>query len=101
MAFDPQGNVCYVAFDDSTKVYQLDVEDKKPKILDVIEKPYRIVMDFGVSKDGAHIYCLDSNGFLGNAGGDPSAAAKAKTNTLYLEHLETEKINFDPKKAVP
>lgn len=57
-------------------------------------------MDFGVSNDGSHIYCLDSNGFLGNAGGDPSVAAKAKTNTLFLEHIETEKINFDPKKAV-
>ena len=43
-----------------------------------------MVSDLQISADGAQLYCLDSNCFLGNAGGDPSAAAKMKTNQLYL-----------------
>ena len=55
-------------------------------------------MDMQISADGNHLYCLDSNGFLGNIGGDPSAAAKLKTNELYLQYIQTDHINFDPKK---
>ena len=51
-----------------------------------------------ISDDGENLYCLDSNGFLGNIGGDPSAAAKMKTNELYLCHMPTAEINFDPRK---
>ena len=55
-------------------------------------------MDLQISDDGENVYCLDSNGFLGNIGGDPSAAAKIKTNELYLQHMSTSAINFDPRK---
>ena len=33
--------VCFVGFDDSTKAYQLDVENGRPLLLDYIAKPYR------------------------------------------------------------
>ena len=51
-----------------------------------------------MSEDGENLYCLDSNGFLGNIGGDPSAAAKMKTNELYLLHIPISEVNFDPRK---
>ena len=54
-----------------------------------------------ISSDGNNLYCLDSNCFLGNAGGDPSAAAKLKTNQLYLQHMEISRINFDPRVRAP
>ena len=83
LCFNKTGEATMVAFDDCTRVYQLDVE-VKPRLLDIIQKPYRMVMDMQISDDGDNLYCLDSNGFLGNIGGDPSAAAKMKTNELYL-----------------
>ena len=55
-----------------------------------------MVADLNISADGSQLYCLDSNCFLGNAGGDPSAAAKMKTNQLYLQHIDVSKVNFDP-----
>lgn len=79
LCFNPAGEACFVAYDDCTRVYNLD-EEVKPRLLDVIQKPYRMVTDLKMSQDGKQLYCLDSNCFLGNAGGDPSAAAKMKTN---------------------
>mmetsp|Transcript_11609 Transcript_11609/g.15728 ORF Transcript_11609/g.15728 Transcript_11609/m.15728 type:complete len:138 (-) Transcript_11609:1099-1512(-) len=79
LCFTPSGEECFVAYDDGTRIYRLDNETR-PILLDVIQKPYRMVSDLQVSSDGSQLYCLDSNCFLGNAGGDPSAAAKIKTN---------------------
>ena len=87
LCFNSSGESCFVAYDDCTKVYLLD-DEIKPKLLDVITKPFRQVMDLKISSDGKQPYCLDSNGFLGNPGGDPAiAAAQSKTNTLFMQHI--------------
>ena len=96
LAFNGSGESCFVAYDDCTKVYLLD-DEVKPKVLDIIAKPYRMVMDLKLSNDGKQLYCLDSNGFLGNPGGDPAiAAAQSKTNVLFMQHIDVDKINFNP-----
>ena len=79
LCFNPAGEACFVAYDDCTRVYNLD-EEVKPRLLDVIQKPFLMATDLKMSQDGKQLYCLDSNCFLGNAGGDPSAADKMKTN---------------------
>lgn len=38
--FDHDGIACYVAFDDCTKVFFMD-DEVKPRLLDIIAKPYR------------------------------------------------------------
>ena len=99
LCFNSSGESCFVAYDDCTKVYLLD-DEVKPKVLDILQKPYRMVMDLQLSSDGNQLYCLDSNGFLGNPGGDPAiAAAQSKTNELYLQHIDVSKVNFDPNRA--
>lgn len=70
MCFNDTGTACFVAYDDCTRIYHLESEGK-PIVLDVISKPCRQVMELKLSKDSMHLYCLDSNNFLGNAGGDP------------------------------
>ena len=44
LCFNPSGEACFVAYDDCTRVYNLD-EEVKPRLLDVIQKPYRMVTD--------------------------------------------------------
>jgi len=73
MCFNNTGEACFVAYDECTKIYNLESEGGKPILLDVIAKPCRQVMDLKLSKDSKHLYCLDSSNFLGNAGGDPSS----------------------------
>ena len=40
LCFNASGESCFVAYDDCTKVYLLD-DEVKPKVLDVIQKPFR------------------------------------------------------------
>ena len=40
LCFSTTGDSCFVAYDDCTKVYLLD-DEVKPKVLDVITKPFR------------------------------------------------------------
>ena len=48
LCFNSTGESCFVEFDDCTKVYLLD-DEIKPKVLDIITKPYRMVMDLKLS----------------------------------------------------
>ena len=52
LCFNPSGEACFVAYDDCTRVYNLD-EEVKPRLLDVIGKPYRMVHDLKISQDGS------------------------------------------------
>ena len=52
LCFSPSGEACFVAYDDCTRVYNLD-EEVKPRLLDVIQKPYRMVADLQISADGS------------------------------------------------
>jgi WD40 repeat protein len=36
-----EDGVCFVGFDDCTRVLKLDEDNRKPKLLDVINKPYK------------------------------------------------------------
>ena len=56
--------VCIVAFDDCTRVLKLDEDNGKSKLLDVITKPCRQVLDLRLSSDSQHLYCLQSNRFI-------------------------------------
>lgn len=87
-----------MAYDDCTKVYHLDSDDR-PVVLDVIMKPLRQTMDLQLSKDSSYLYCLDSTNFLGNAGGDPSAAIRNVDCSLGLYFVNVNTINLDPTKA--
>lgn len=44
------------------------------------------------------MFCLESNNFLGNAGGD---AQKSNPIGLYLQHVELSKVNKDPNNQMP
>ena len=44
----PHDGVVFVGFDDSTKAFQLDVENGKPQLLDYIPKPYRQTLDLRI-----------------------------------------------------
>jgi hypothetical protein len=50
--------VCFAAFDDCTRVLKLDEDNRKPKLLDVINKPYKQVLDLKLSSDNKNLYCL-------------------------------------------
>lgn len=60
--------VCFVGFDDSTKAYQLDVENGKPLLLDYIAKPYRQTLDLKLNKSCEQLYCLQANTFCSGKG---------------------------------
>jgi len=50
--------VTIVGFDDCTRVFKLDEDNGKSKLLDVIHKPCRQVLDLRLSSDSEHLYCL-------------------------------------------
>ena len=54
-----KGEVCYVAFDDCTKLYSFDSSLKKPKVLDIIYKNYGAVLDLTFSSDNEQLYVVD------------------------------------------
>jgi hypothetical protein len=87
-----------VAFDDCTRVLKLDEDNGKSKLLDVISKPCRQVLDLRLSSDSQHLYCLQSNRFIDglSQGGDPQIQTPA--DGLYLNHIDVSSINIDPLK---
>ena len=52
LCFNSTGEACFVAYDDCTRVFNLD-EEVKPRLLDIIQKPYRMVADLKISSDGS------------------------------------------------
>jgi len=56
-------------------------------------------MDLWLSKDSRYLYCLDSTNFLGNAGGDPSAAIRNVECSMGLYFVNVGAVNLDVKKA--
>ena len=92
--------ICFVGFDDSTKAFQLDVDNGKPKLLDFIAKPYRQTLDLRLDDECKYLYCLQANTFCTgqSSGGDPTLSSSA--DRIILQHTNLSKINLDPKKPI-
>lgn len=51
--------ICFVAFDDYTKVFDFQYEGNRPLLLDIIRKPIGRVLDLRISEDFSQIYVVD------------------------------------------
>ena len=51
--------ICFIAFDDYTKVYDFMLDSKRPILLDIITKPIGKLLDFQISSDYSQIYAID------------------------------------------
>ena len=59
-------DLAFISYDDCTKVVSFGFDhfnnrigDKKPKVLDIIQKPYGKVLDFKFAHDHSQLYLID------------------------------------------
>jgi len=93
-------NCCLVAHDDCVKVLsfpsvfdenEVEISDsKKPLVLDIIYKPFGMVLDFKLSMSEEQLYLLDLNHNMEDE----------KNPKFSLFYFNTSRINTDPAVSV-